>query len=370
MVKHAVFGLMAIWFIPAQLWTQTQGTVEFTVTTVSYGGKYAPKNIGAIWVADEQDRFVKTLKLWARKRKKHLIKWNAASGGNTVDAVTSATVKPHKTHTATWNGTDVTGAPVPDGVYKIYVEFTEDNSSKSGNPPGKWLLVTFTKGPSDQTVTPADQSYFKDIRLVYTAGGAVPQNASLSGTVTDTQTGKGIQDVLVQLLQGGQPAYQTRTGADGKYAFSDLAPGNYVLQATRSGYETFSTPVAVKGGDRLTQDIQLAPLDQPASLSGLVRDRETQQPITQATVRLTVSGQTAYVTRTGPDGRFAFQDIAAGTYELVVSRQGYGEWREQLTLNPGDRVAGKVIDLDKTSTAADTTPPLPPRNVRVRKLGN
>ncbi|MDQ7053424.1 MAG: hypothetical protein Q9P14_11190 [candidate division KSB1 bacterium] len=40
-----------------------------------------------------------------------------------------------------------------------------------------------------------------------------------------------------------------------------------------------------------------------------------------------------------------------------------------MTLNPGDNVSGRTIQVTPQQTA-DTTPPTPPRNVRARKLGN
>jgi len=61
----------------------------------------------------------------------------------------------------------------------------------------------------------------------------LPGAASLYGIVTDAGTGEPIPDVLVT-LNGGS----TYTDSAGTYAFTDIAPGEYVLEFSKDGYET------------------------------------------------------------------------------------------------------------------------------------
>lgn len=249
-----------ILFSSGTAFTQTVGTVTFKVRTEPFGGKYSPKNIGAVWVENAQGQFVKTLTVLAKKRIAHLIKWQAASGGNTVDAITSATVRSHQTHTATWNCTDVNGTVVPDGAYKIFVEFTEDNSSKAGKPPGKWTVLEFTKGSSSHTLTPADETYFKDMELAYTPEGAAPSPASLQGEVTDADTGSPIDNATVQLVAGTQVRYEIKSNASGVYRFDAVEAGDYVLTAGKTGYTKWNENLTLQAGEQLTgKDIALKP---------------------------------------------------------------------------------------------------------------
>ena len=143
------------------------GGLVFQFTTVSVNGEYAPKNVGAVWIVDEQGAFVKTLDIWAAKRAKHLVKWNGASGANVVDAVTGATRKSHGAHESSWDGTNLAGAPVPQGEYQVRVEFTEWNSSSAGNPPGPTLSIPFLRGPAPQEILPPDAPGFTAMKLVY-----------------------------------------------------------------------------------------------------------------------------------------------------------------------------------------------------------
>ena len=140
-------------------------SLTFRFTTVSVNGEYDPKNIGAVWIADGKGAFLKTLELWAAKRAKHLVKWRAASGSNVVDAVTGPTRGSHVAHESLWDFTDVAGKVVPDGAYRVNVEFTESNSASEGDP-GPFLSVDFMKGLEPQEFVVPDQPAFTAIHLV------------------------------------------------------------------------------------------------------------------------------------------------------------------------------------------------------------
>ena len=133
--------------------------LKFDVTTSNAGGEYAPRNVGAIWVSDGGNRFVKTLKVWANKRQKHLNKWIAASGQDTTDAVTGATLSSHGARSATWDCSGVNHQPVPFGEYRINIEFTEKNSA------GPSTSVAFSRNGTAQMVSAPDQANFKGARI-------------------------------------------------------------------------------------------------------------------------------------------------------------------------------------------------------------
>ena len=133
----------------------SSGEVTFTVRTVTEGGNYAPKHVLAIWVEDING-FVKTRKAMADQRIQYLYTWKAASNFNVVDAITGPTLTSHQTHTVSWDCTDLDGEIVPDGDYVVWAEFTEKHAQ------GPLYNITFTKGPDAQSMTPPDETYFKD----------------------------------------------------------------------------------------------------------------------------------------------------------------------------------------------------------------
>lgn len=139
----------------------TPGSMELSVTTVSNNAGFSPKHILAIWVEDGSGNFVKTLKLRADKRKQYLYSWNDASGGNTTDATTGATLSSHGTHSVTWNCTGTDGSVVTDGSYSVKVEYTSEHKQ------GPLTTIEFTKAADAVSFTPANETYFTDMDLVF-----------------------------------------------------------------------------------------------------------------------------------------------------------------------------------------------------------
>jgi hypothetical protein len=144
----------------------SQSCLSVIVTTVTANGNYSPRNVGAIWIASDNGAFIKTLAVWARQRISRLTLWRSTTfqaglGNNTVDAITGATLSNHQTHQVSWNCTDATRKPVPDGGYRVYFEMTDRNGS------GPNTFVTFTKGPIPFNQSYPDQSNFKGLSLVY-----------------------------------------------------------------------------------------------------------------------------------------------------------------------------------------------------------
>jgi hypothetical protein len=153
----------------------TAGSVEFTATTKSAKGKYAPRHVLAVWVTNSKGQFVKTLELYGRKRMKYLKRWAEQSRNNQVDAVTGATAKTHRAHTVTWDCRDTKGALVPDGEYQIHVELTENDRQGPVTPPGH---IKFAKGPREISSTPKDLPFLTTIKLKYVPSEAVPTSAT------------------------------------------------------------------------------------------------------------------------------------------------------------------------------------------------
>lgn len=162
----------------------TEGTMTFTVRTLSNNTGYAPKHVLSIWIKDEAGNFILSRKVMAASRKKHLVKWVASSAYNTTSAITGATLNTHQTHTITWNGTNSNGQQVPDGVYQVWVEYTSENSANNGSP-GPFTSVLFHKGPVSEHLNPANQTYFQEMVLDWIPLGvgsaeSIPANSQVS----------------------------------------------------------------------------------------------------------------------------------------------------------------------------------------------
>jgi hypothetical protein len=140
--------------------------LEFRVRTVTYDGKYGPRNVGAIWIEHEDGTFVRTLEVWGDVRREHLVVWRTASDEDDTDAMTASTLESHGTHVAIWDLLDLDGQPVDAGGYRVRVEFTEANSNDNA-AAGPNIEVAFELGgPPDRVeVAGGDTEAFTDLLL-------------------------------------------------------------------------------------------------------------------------------------------------------------------------------------------------------------
>ena len=164
-MKKTVLVLSMLCFAGASMFSQVSGELTVSVKTSQVGGKYAPKNVVAIWVEDGTAKFVKTLLANANSRKTHLNTWEAStttagSAFNKVDAISGATRSNHNTTlTCKWNGKDYKGNLVADGNYRLRMELTNKNST------GNIALFQFTKDKNGFVTTAPNVPSFSNIQL-------------------------------------------------------------------------------------------------------------------------------------------------------------------------------------------------------------
>src|SRR5262249_36138584 len=94
-----------------------------------------------------------------------------------------------------------------------------------------------------------------------------------------------------------------------------------------------------------------------ASVEGTVVKAATKDPLQGATIIATPETGPAKKSTSDADGKFALRDLAAGRYELSISRTGYaklahGGGPSTISLIAGQRVTG--IKLEMAATAAIT----------------
>ena len=213
-------------------------SVEFMVRTSSPGGRFSPKNIGAIWVEDSSGHFVKTLKVWAQRRRQYLFTWNAVTGGNTVDAITSATATRHFKHTVSWDLTDTQKRRVANGQYKIRVEMTDQHSQ------GPLTSFVFPVNSQSDTINLANATYFHDMQLIYHKSNPTTANHKYALVASSTGWEAQLDSIL----------------ADQK---STLVAGDTVLFVTDGGTYFnpttvhFSKPVCLVAKNGLTEKPRL-----------------------------------------------------------------------------------------------------------------
>jgi hypothetical protein len=139
----------------------------FNVTTVSYGGRFRPKNVGAIYIENGSGGYVKSLNVWGATRLSNLTDWSTLSGGDKTDAVTSATRSSAGPISGHWDCTDKNRSVVPSGQYKACCSFQEDDALPFFGPAPKQACVPFNLPGAPGTTNAPDQQYFTNMTLTF-----------------------------------------------------------------------------------------------------------------------------------------------------------------------------------------------------------
>ncbi|MBR4229574.1 MAG: TonB-dependent receptor [Bacteroidales bacterium] len=85
---------------------------------------------------------------------------------------------------------------------------------------------------------------------IFTFGGALKaQTATIRGTVTDAKTGEKMPLVNVGLMRVADTVFVRGQATDfnGQFVIKDIKPGNYLVQASFVGYETYLLPIEIAG---------------------------------------------------------------------------------------------------------------------------
>lgn len=263
--------------------------------------------------------------------------------------------------------------------------------------PGKYALSTQAKsseleaaGDDDDKRSRVWQEQQRSATVVVeegataevTLGGPPKDGLQLSGTVTSG--GKPLADAALTFwkmpqTEGGEPRQRhATTAANGGYALVLEGPGNYSVsvQPARSGtHSSFQLELATSASQ--TKDFEVA----GGVIAGRVVDRAG-KPQADLWLELQgdsrVRGQRSNVSgnkRTDEEGRFRFEHVAGGTYEIACVGRNYG-WNQsqigrstlsglkleegksleglELVLQPACTVEGSVLGPGGTPVAGAT----------------
>lgn len=159
----------------------------------------------------------------------------------------------------------------------------------------------------------------------------------LTGLITEASMGTALAGARVDVT--GPSARTTVTDAQGRYALV-LPVGTYTVTARLFGYETVTVAgVVVSEGGTVTQDFPLAVVPSHA-VSGRVTD-PSGAPVVGAIV--TLVGTPLAPATTGADGRYRFEQVPEGTYDVRVEAGGCFEQLTRPLLVDGDEVLDLVL---------------------------
>ncbi len=160
---------------------------------------------------------------------------------------------------------------------------------------------------------------------------ALTSTGAISGTVTSASSHEGLADVEVQVYApGGEFAGSAKTGSNGTYTVSGLAPGGYLVEFValsggdaRQFYDEASLPteatgVSVSGGET-TSNVNAA-LNASGAISGKVTRASNAEALEGVEVEVYDSGGDPIASaQTGSGGTYTVSGLPAGSYAVGFS---------------------------------------------------
>lgn len=177
---------------------------------------------------------------------------------------------------------------------------------------GSYVLIAAADGhqPQASTVVIGEAPHAYDILLSGTSG--------LGGQVRSAATGAPVDGAMVVVTDvRGEVLATGKTGAEGHFAFDELAPGTFTVAVNAPNHRPAALPVEI-GGQGITRiEIELL---SGARVQGVVRAGAHRQPLPDARVTLVdAAGNVVATSTTGEDGAYAFTDLDAGDYTVIAS---------------------------------------------------
>jgi hypothetical protein len=208
-----------------------------------------------------------------------------------------------------------TGKPVSAATIQLGgAQLTTDGGGKyqAAEWNHKDILHITATGYEPMSIVLADQPQLTQPAPPLATVDAKLRPNTISGTITDSYTGKPLAGALVK----ASDALSTTTTADGHYSLMGV-PEAFTLTISARDYDTASRP--------LKQQVVANMALRPNVLSGTLTDRYSGQPVPNATVKV---GDTLS-TKTGTDGKYRLEGVPSNA-TVEMSADGYAELTQPL----------------------------------------
>ncbi|MGV8123522.1 MAG: carboxypeptidase regulatory-like domain-containing protein [Candidatus Xenobiia bacterium LiM19] len=301
-------------------------SIEATETDTGSDGRYRLAGI---------ETGSRTIKIIKTGYQTYTAQVTVAAGANSCNAAiapvsTSGSIEGKVTDAAT--GKPLQGAEVKGGSSAG----TTDESgvyTLAGIQAGDCAVTVSKDGYSSASATitvKAGETVTKDFSLDASQGSGV-----IEGTVTDSLSGKALKGVLV--VARGPGGGEASTDKSGAYRITGLDAGTFSVEATLSGYGTYTTSIAVTSGSTVTLSFTMTALSNKGTLKGTVTDSSTGAPIAGA--KITYADRS---TETDASGYYELAGVQPGNREFTATKTGYADVNATLKVQPDETVTHDV----------------------------
>lgn len=146
----------------------------------------------------------------------------------------------------------------------------------------------------------------------------------INGVIVNSKTQEPLSGVLVALYEDDQSLQEVRTEDDGTFNFPVNANKTYRVLATKSNFKDGEQPADTRdiAGSLIEMKVPLSPIIEtsPCTLSGVVFNRASDEPVSGATVKLiNRTDKTEKVATTMGDGTYTFPLDGGTSYTLFTT---------------------------------------------------
>lgn len=183
---------------------------------------------------------------------------------------------------------------------------------------------------------------------------------SISGTVTDAETGGVVSGVSVAISPQGDAR---TTGSDGTFSFIELVPTNYTLTFTKDGYITDTRVITVQAGINSRADKAITPIHPQLGVSKEALDFETET--TSLTLDISNTGNGVLTWEITENIEWLTCSETSGETEkeissitVTVSREGLkrGTYTEKLAITSNGGSAEIAVSMEVSGSDLTITP--------------
>lgn len=220
----------------------------------------------------------------------------------------------------------ITGFPISGALVEAirggqvrYSDTTASDGSYSltGVQPSNYTLEVSASGYQTQSVGVNP----KNNEITTVNFQLIQHGGEIDGIVIDASTTLPISGATVRILQGTNLILQTSTNGAGFYSAPNLAPGDYIVEATASGYQTQIQGAIVEINAITTANFALE--SNPGNISGIVIDALTTNPIVGALVEVFEGTILIGFADTDASGNYTISSLPPGNYTVNASATGY-----------------------------------------------
>ncbi|MED4278752.1 carboxypeptidase regulatory-like domain-containing protein, partial [Priestia megaterium] len=211
---------------------------------------------------------------------------------------------------------------------------TTDSSGNflvQGLSPGSYTVTASSPGFGTETggaLVTSDSTSTANIALNELSGSIRGQLIDPNGNPI---TGQNLQIRLLD--QNGVLLLTDLAQPDGIFVFSNIPPGNYILNAIAPGFQANTVGVQVFRDQETSTLVSLE--TSPATLTGQVTNEQTLTGISGSIISVinTNTGLLVGKTTSGQDGTFILENLPAGSFTITANAQTFGTDSKAIILN-------------------------------------